>query len=94
MKKIKVFFIAAALLMTTAGVFAGSSKFFDTFALYGYNTSIGYKTLAQSVIIGAADEFKVATAGSTPASVTFNSLSYGVYQYDITTASYLPVQLK
>lgn len=38
MNKVKMFFVAAALLLTTAGVFAGKAKF-AAFPVYAYNTS-------------------------------------------------------
>lgn len=93
MKKLKVFFITAALVLVTLGIFAGSSKYFDTYQLYGYNATTGYILLICGSITFCA-EMKVGFAGSTPAIISFSTLSYGVYEYDVTTGSYLPIQLK
>lgn len=40
-----MFFVAAALLLTTVGVFAGKAKF-DVSTLYGYNSAIGYTQIS------------------------------------------------
>jgi hypothetical protein len=94
MKKMKVFAAAAALLLVTAGVFAGSSKFFDTYALYGYNTTVGYKILHDgAVTITGTDEMKVAAAGATPAQISTTTASFYVYYYDVTLGTYKPIQL-
>jgi len=86
MKKMKMFLAASVLLLTTVVVFAGRSKFVDTYRFYGYTTSTGYVQLSSgSVTVLAGDEFIVNPVGTTP--VTLNQTSkpqFGVYYYDIT----------
>lgn len=88
------FFVAATLLLITAGVFAGKARFFDTFDLSCYNSSVGYINCVSStasITFPSGDALKVGTSGQTPASISSGSLSYTVYELDATTGNYLPV---
>jgi hypothetical protein len=90
MKKLKIFFVSAALLLVTAGVFAGKSKYFVTETLFGYNSSVGYKQMqAGTFTTSAGDLLQVGTSGDTPATISLSTASYGVYYYN--GASYVPV---
>jgi hypothetical protein len=47
-----MFFIASALVLTTAGVFAGKAKFSASGSLYAYNTTLGYVNVSPSTTFG------------------------------------------
>jgi hypothetical protein len=50
MKKMKLFFLAAGLLLVTAGVFARKSMF-TNYTIFGYTTTTGYVELVPSVAL-------------------------------------------
>ena|SRR5579859_2521597 len=86
MKKMKMFLAASVLLLTTVVVFAGRSKFVDTYRIYGYTVATGYVQLeAASITLPGTDEFVVSAVGTTPVVLQQTSKpSYGLYYYDIT----------
>jgi hypothetical protein len=51
MKKVRIFFAAAALLLVTAGVFAGKARFTTGAAtdIYYYKTGSGYELVASGI---------------------------------------------
>jgi len=78
MNKVKMFFIAAALVLTTAGVFAGKAKF-DTLTLYVSNngTSFTQISAASQDLTGLTT-----TAGGLNIQATIkdrNNNTYGLY---------------
>jgi hypothetical protein len=90
MNKVKMFFIAAALVLTTAGVFAGKARFASTPAnLYYYDNAngnpLGYHQITSSSLNGSSI-WEVGTTQGTQ--VQFTKISggtaYGVYAYDAT----------
>jgi hypothetical protein len=88
MNKVKMFFIAAALVLTTAGVFAGKAKF-ATQAFYVSANGTSFTALSS----GSVNLPGLSTSGTAQAKITDNSnLTYGVY-YGIagTPVTYAPV---
>lgn len=84
MNKVKMFFIAAALVLTTAGVFAGKAKFI-AFPLYASSTttlsSTSYQvSQSQASLIGLS-----AAAGTQVQITSSNGTPYGLYYYDPST---------
>jgi hypothetical protein len=74
MKSLKMLFVAAALLLVTAGVFAGKAKFSNE--LYVYNGS-SFVNVASSVTFNSA---AWSTSGSVQATTIDNtSTSYPLY---------------
>jgi hypothetical protein len=75
MKKMKMFFVAAGLLLVTAGVFAGKAKFADS-GLWGYNSTGGYKLLLPATSF--PDDLTTSPT-STQASIIGASGTYALY---------------
>ena len=88
MNKIKMFFVAAALLLVTAGVFAGKVKFTDPTNLYAYNSTAGVAyEITSSPFSGAF----TTTQSGTQAQI-LNSASTAPYLlYQISGGTYTPV---
>lgn len=76
-----MFFIAAALVLTTAGVFAGKAKF-ASFIPYASNSGVlGTGVNAQLTISTTAVQLQ--TTGTTQATITDQASNvYGLYYYD------------
>jgi len=75
-----MFFIAAALVLTTAGVFAGKARFAN-FQLYASNT--GFATTSFAISPAAASLVGFSTTGTTQSLIyDQSSVSYDVYYYD------------
>jgi hypothetical protein len=85
MEKVKIFFIIAALLVTTAAVFAGRSRFVTAGALYVYEYSIGYVIISNSAIFWGL----TTTPTGSPATMS-NALgfSYPLYVYSPSIGAY------
>ena len=86
-----MFFIAAALVLTTAGVFAGKARFASQAVpnLYLYSTSTGYVEIGSGVFSASQLYY-----GTTPAGVpaTFNgNNSYTIYTYAGSPTQYYAV---
>jgi hypothetical protein len=79
MKKVKLFFVAAALLLVTAGVFAGKAKF----AVSGLYILSGVTT-GTYVEIAASTTGEITNAGTTQA-VLINSETSPLVQYPLYT---------
>jgi hypothetical protein len=81
MNKVKMFFVAAALVLTTVGVFAGSAKFGNTLPnFFLYNTSTGYLPEHSSTLSGTYLYYDATNPGITPGTLSYgSSLTYGVY---------------
>ena len=77
MNKVKMFFIAAALVLTTAGVFAGKAKFV-TGTLYAWDGGSNYYQLTPSVSLT-----NLATGTGTAATITSSNgnPAYGLYSF-------------
>jgi hypothetical protein len=76
MNKVKMFFIAAAMVLTTAGVFAGKAKFQAIANIYAYNGTVGYQ-LAN----GGINTTNLSKTGTTPATLnTSAGNNYGIYE--------------
>jgi len=90
MKKMKLFLVAASLTLVTAGVFAGKSKFVDSYQIYGTaNGGTTYVPMQDGAItLSLSDEFTLGAIGSTPAAVSQTGKStYSLYYYDATTST-------
>jgi len=75
MKKVKLFFVIAALLLTTIGLFAGKSKF-TTGSIYSYNSTSGYCLLASGATLVNLNT----TTCAIPATITnCNGVTSGLY---------------
>jgi len=72
-----MFFVAAALLLTTAGVFAGKAKFdISSAVLYAKNAS----STAKPIVTTTVTLINASTTGTHQALVNDNSnVSYGLY---------------
>ena len=82
-----MFFIAAALLLTTAGVFAGKARFVNPTNVYAYDGSDPAKELTASPFSGS---FTTTTAGNEFQFVApISTTTYGLYQ--IVSGVYTPV---
>jgi hypothetical protein len=70
MSKVKMFFVAAALLLTTVGVFAGKGKaFFSSYTVYAehsgnYIPLTSFIPLSQSLAPGPGNQAKIAGSQS------------------------------
>jgi hypothetical protein len=87
MNKVKMFFIAATLVLATAGVFAGKAKFASLGALYVSNDAVHYYNIAPSATFNGLQ----ATGSSLSAQATItdqSQTSYGLYY--ISGSSYFP----
>jgi hypothetical protein len=90
MNKVKMFFIAAALVLTTAGVFAGRAKFANPSNLWAYNSSVGaFEISTGSFVSGALST----TPSGNQAQITSSSsgANYLLYQITGSPAVYTPV---
>ncbi len=65
MNKVKMFFIAAAMLLTTAGVFAGKARFNISSAIFAYKTGVGFVRLSPD-----AQSINFQTSGATQSTIT------------------------
>ena len=73
-----MFFIAAALVLTTVGVFAGKAKF-ATYTVYAYNGTNGYQIESASFTsLPSTTTFSTSRA----LSITSPGGTYGVYGFD------------
>jgi len=77
-----MFFIAAALVLTTAGVFAGKAKFATIPNVYAYNGTSAYELLN-----GTITEDQLSTSGTTAASIS-GAGTFGLYTYNTTSGVY------
>jgi len=76
MNKVKVFFIAAALVLTTAGVFAGKTKFFTAPPNVYYFVSPS----TYNLITGSTPSNLIENAGGTPATLKgSDGTAYSLY---------------
>jgi hypothetical protein len=86
MKKVRVFFAAAALLLVTAGVFAGKARFANI-GIYAINGSTtvqlapSYTNLTTSFLTGDLQSNINDKAG----------VSYGVFTYDNVAKAFVPL---
>ena len=88
MNKVKMFFVAAALVLTTAGVFAGKAKFTTASSLYYYTGTPNTYVLISTTIDGSVFSY----GGSGQAKVTSSG---GVVTRNLVThngSTYVPVQ--
>lgn len=89
-----MFFVAAALLLVTAGVFAGKSKFFTNYGLYAYSTSTGY-VAAVTGTVGFVGTVLQYSSSATPFSVSdVNSNVYTFYTGTSASGTLYPVFLQ
>jgi len=91
MNKVKMFFIAAAMVLTTAGVFAGKARFAAATNLYYSTNGISYFQ-GVGTLSGTNVVFNTTRIGSSP-QITFTSsgsVVYGLYQSN-GGGSYSPV---
>ena len=81
-----MFFIAAALVLTTAGVFAGKAKF----AIQGLYAINGATTVRLST---SYDATNLTTTASGTQVVARNSanVAYNVFTFNTTTSTYVPL---
>ena len=88
MKKLRVFFVAAAMLLVTAGVFAGKAKFSTAASnIYYYDGVSHYELIGTGTAAGTT---LVYGASGTVVSVTgTNSNQY--FLYTNTSSGYQPV---
>jgi hypothetical protein len=78
MNKVKMFFIAAALVLTTAGVFAAKHKFLSG-GLVAYISLNNYKQLS----VGSVGTDLLQGTGATQSKISDRSgFTYPVYYYD------------
>ena len=91
MKKMKMFFIAATLLLVTAGVFAGKSKFFTTYTVYAALPTLGeYEVIETGATISNTAPFTFTVGTAQSILTSSNGIQYGVYAYG-TGANYVPL---
>ena len=82
-----MFFIAAALVLTTAGVFAGKAKFFAVTGLYLYNGSV-----RQTLSTGSISNLQTTQTGSaTTGTITSQGNSVYTFQAYVVGTGYVPV---
>jgi hypothetical protein len=81
MKKLKLFMVSAALLLITAGVFAGKSSFFSSYSLYGYDVNGNWISVNATLPNG---QLLTNAAGTGHAQVSSPAGdTYGLYYYEI-----------
>ena len=88
MTRMKAFCAVAALTLLTVGVFAGKSKFLDTYRIYGFNTSNSSwveMTSINNPTFAVGDEFQLGTLGVDVPATASGTSSYELYYYDIST---------
>lgn len=85
MKKVKAFFVAAALLLITIGVFAGKTKFVEQ-SVYYFNGGSTYVEIAGDPLS------PLTTSGTNNASIT-GTTSKGLYTYETSTSSYVRLKV-
>jgi hypothetical protein len=83
MKKMKVFFTAAALVLVTAAVFAGKSKFADVYELR-YLTGSNYVDISTT---GFAPVSPLKLTGTTQAEIVGAAGTFDLFYYDVTTST-------
>ena len=90
MNKVKMFFIAATLVLTTAGVFAGKARFANPTNLWLYEPTSG---VAKQITTGApvSGNFNAAV-GNIPAPLTASVSGSTYYLYQIVSGVYTPVK--
>lgn len=82
MKKMKVFFVGAALLLVTAGVFAGKSKFTNSYLLtYLSGTTYVPITEAATGSLLLESPFTTSSSGTTQVVIS----GFAVFYYDQAT---------
>ncbi|HVU56855.1 MAG TPA: hypothetical protein VHD83_17455 [Puia sp.] len=83
MNKVKMFFVAAALVLTTAGVFAGKSKFAASTPpnLYYSTNGITYNLISTAALSGSANLaiFTSGTPSGSPARLQGATGPYTLY---------------
>lgn len=89
MKKVKVFFVAAALVLVTAGVFAGKSRFTNVAANLYYEVSATDYVLLSSTI-GGTNNFQYGTGGTQMKIEPAGTTDYLLFTY-ISGTGYEPV---
>ena len=80
MNKVKMFFIAAALVLTTAGVFAGKARFAQITQIYDVN---GVQVLTATANVAF---YNTNDAGTFPAYLRYNNVNYDLYANAAQTA--------
>jgi hypothetical protein len=88
MKKMKIFFLAAALVLVTAGVFAKKSMF-TSYTLWGYQTGVGYVQLTGSITL-PVDALTTSQSTGNQAFIKSSVGTYGIYGFS-TALPYVPV---
>jgi len=88
MNKVKMFFLAAALVLTTAGVFAGKAKFVN-YSLWAYNTTTGYFQLESTA--AALVDLTTTAGGSQAKIVSSNHPSDNYFIYGLNGVTYSPL---
>lgn len=87
MNKVKMFFVAASLLLITAGVFAGRARF-TTITIYSSKTAGAYQPLASSAVLVDLTETQSGTQAKLTPSVAAGT--YGLY-YFVSGTTYAPL---
>ena len=85
MNKVKMFFIAAAMLLTTAGVFAGKAKFVTTNQLYASNNGNIASATSYALSTNALTFDHFSTSGISQATIkgSAGATGYGLYYVNI-----------
>jgi hypothetical protein len=94
MNKVKMFFIAAALVLTTAGVFAGKAKFAATAIPNLYYLNGTYQQISPSIASASILVYYPGGVGQTGTPATLSFLGngpYNLYSFDVSNSAYYPV---
>lgn len=84
-----MFFVVAAMMLVTAGVFAGKSKFFATYDIFEYNSSVGYHLFLPSTQTFGTTGLSYSTT-ATPVSISSATATYKLYT-GVPGSTYYPV---
>jgi hypothetical protein len=88
MKKVRTFFVATALLLVTAGVFAGKARFTDV-GVYAINGSTTVQLAPSYVTANLTTAF---VTGDHQATINdINNVFYNVYTYDNVAKVFVPL---
>ncbi|MHA4806563.1 hypothetical protein ACX0G9_00580 [Flavitalea flava] len=91
MNKVKMFFVAASLLLVTAGVFAGKARF-DTYSLYVSNnatpTTLNSFQLTPATTVALID---LTTSGSTGQATVTNTSGTAFKLYRVVGSTFTPL---
>ena len=91
MNKVKMFFVAAALVLTTAGVFAGKAKFTNgpVTSLYYWDGTSAYHPVADGITTSTLQFYTTGGPGTAQAKISISgSAVRGLYQFDGSTHYY------